>query len=159
VNRPRALRDLYEGFNVQFWDGRLPHAQRVLTVGGDPFMRGISLRRVGVGPFGSHGLRCKGARGFVTGLFRPPGAHWPAEIRILSSLGDRERRVLLHEMSHAAAWFGGFPDEKHGPRFVAELERLATLGETWAAEDAARYRAEAARAERKAGESARIGTE
>lgn len=140
--RQRALRALYEDFNVQLWDGRLPHAQRQLIIGGDPFERGISVRRVGVDPFrGTQGLRCRG-KGFTAGLFRRPTEAWPAEIRIVSPLGAGERRVLLHEMCHAAVWGAGICDEPaHGPRFIDELERLATLGEAWATEDAARYRA------------------
>jgi hypothetical protein len=71
---------------------------------------------------------------------RDTASYWPAEIRVLSPLGDGERQTLLHEMSHAALWFAGFHAERHGPRFVAELERLHGLGEAWALEQAARYR-------------------
>jgi hypothetical protein len=143
VRRQRALRDLYADFNAQFWDGRLPHAQRVLTFGGDPFKRGISVRRVGIDPTRgtTRGLRCKGAHGFVSGIFRAPTGAWPAEIRVLSPLGVTYGRItLLHEMAHAAVWFARGSDERHGPSFVAELERLAALGETWATEQAERYR-------------------
>ncbi len=142
VRRQRALRDLYEDFRAQFWDGHLPHAQRQLTLGGDPFERGISVRRVGIDPFrGTRGLHCQGAGDFVRGIFRAPNAAWPAEIRVLSPLGAKyERITLLHEMCHAAVWFAGGHDDRHGPYFVAELERLSALGETWPTEQAERYR-------------------
>jgi len=52
------------------------------------------------------------------------------------------REVLLHEMCHAAVSrnapkpSNGNP---HGPEFVAELRRLAALGEAWAGEEAQYY--------------------
>ena len=68
-------------------------------------------------------------------------SYWPAVIQIMSPQApDAERRVMLHEMIHCGLWFAGFTNERHGPRFVAELERLAAQGETWAAEKAEFYR-------------------
>jgi hypothetical protein len=65
----------------------------------------------------------------------------PAEIRILAPLeADKERAVLLHEMIHCGLWFAGFTSERHGARFVAELERLAAEGEPWATLEAEHYR-------------------
>ena len=46
------------------------------------------------------------------------------------------RRTLIHEMCHH-----GCPG--HGKTFIAELDRLATLGEEWAAEEAEEYRKKA----------------
>jgi len=43
-------------------------------------------------------------------------------------------------MIHAQLHFAGFPTERHGPRFVAELDRLIALGEAWAVRQADRYR-------------------
>jgi hypothetical protein len=71
MRRARALRDLYEDFNVQFWNGRLPHAQRELTFGRDAHAIGINVRRVGSGAE-TTGLRCRAEHGFIMGLFRPP---------------------------------------------------------------------------------------
>ena len=60
-------------------------------------------------------------------------------ILVVSFLPDdaAERQVLLHEMVHCSLHFAGFVDEHHGPHFIAELERLASLGEAWALEEAA----------------------
>ena len=44
-------------------------------------------------------------------------------------------------MVHCALWFGGMQDEWHGPRFVAELDRLLGEGEEWAREEAEYFRA------------------
>ncbi len=50
------------------------------------------------------------------------------------------RRVLLHEMAHCSVWIAGVRDDgEHGPRFVAELKRLAARGEAWALDQATRY--------------------
>jgi hypothetical protein len=60
---------------------------------------------------------------------------------------EEERRVLLHEMVHFAVYLGGGRergDTAHAAPFLAELERLAALGESWAAEQAARYASEPA---------------
>jgi len=144
--RYRPLRDLYAECNVRFWEGRLPAPERAPAFGGDVLAR-ISVRRVGAVSVPMtrevRGLRADGGVSCF-GTFRPPtGKIWPARIRVLSPLADEgERAVLLHEMCHAAVWFSGFHDEKHGPRFIAELERLAAMGEAWAVEDAARYKRE-----------------
>ena len=57
-------------------------------------------------------------------------------IRVSSALAaEDERRVLLHEMCHAAT-----PgDDGHGHQWRKEMRRLAEHGETWAAEEAAAY--------------------
>lgn len=59
---------------------------------------------------------------------------------------DREqvREVLLHEMCHAAVFQalppGGQKDiEPHGKEFIAELRRIAALGEEWADRQARDY--------------------
>jgi hypothetical protein len=69
------------------------------------------------------------------------------EIRISGALRLRpvlERRVLLHEMCHAAtedeALQGG---GEHGPEWRAEMYRLAREhGESWAEKDAQRFERE-----------------
>jgi hypothetical protein len=58
--------------------------------------------------------------------------HADREIRIQPRLWPwQTRRVLLHEMAHAAT-----PGAGHGPAWQAEMRRLAALGETWAALEA-----------------------
>lgn len=141
ADRRRPLREVYDELNAQFFGGRLPHPLRELVIGGPVETRGILVRRVGARD-GMRGLRFRAGQkqGHCSGIFCPPGRFWPAAIRVLSPLGgEYERRVLLHEMSHAAVWFAGFRQEAHGPRFVAELTRLADLGEAWALEAAGRY--------------------
>jgi hypothetical protein len=139
------LRDLYEELNSRFWDGRLPSPQRTLLIGGPVETRGISVRRVpcwSSSPWQSarKGLKSSGSC-YAVGIFRPPGEFWPATIRIMSPQApEEERRVLLHEMIHCGLWFAGFTHERHGPRFVVELERLAAHGETWAVGKAEHYR-------------------
>jgi SprT-like family len=101
-------------------------------------LRAVVVRRVGLRD-GMDGLRVRRQPGCL-GRFSPPGQFYPARIQVLSPLGaEGERRVLLHEMIHCAIYFDGFKGERHGPRFVAEIERLAALGETWAAGEATRY--------------------
>jgi predicted metal-dependent hydrolase len=57
-------------------------------------------------------------------------------IRVSDALpAELERRVLLHEMCHAATPGGG-----HGRRWRAAMQRLAEQGETWATEEASLYR-------------------
>lgn len=48
--------------------------------------------------------------------------------------GDSLRRLLLHEMCHAAARYGG-----HGKTFLRQLERLEAAGELWAREEIEGY--------------------
>jgi hypothetical protein len=56
-------------------------------------------------------------------------------IRVSNALFSKEeRRVLLHEMCHAAT-----PGAGHGQAWCNEMRRLAKEGETWAAEEAADY--------------------
>ena len=61
-----------------------------------------------------------------------------------SALGDEGvREVLLHEMCHAAVCRNAPTPPKgdpHGQEFVAELSRLAALGEAWAGEEVQYYR-------------------
>jgi hypothetical protein len=141
---PHTLPDLYAELNTRFWGGGLPPTLRTPTIFRDP-PRYVMLRRVScflASPWRStrKGLAtCDGQH--AVGIFRPPGQHWPAQIRIASPLmPDEEREVLLHEMIHCGLWFAGFPKEQHGPRFVSELERLAGAGEAWAKAAADQYR-------------------
>ena len=137
----RTLREIYTDLNALFWGGRLPLPQREPILGGAIEARGILVRRVGCRWDGTtKGLRVRGKAGFCTGLFIPPGKYSPAEIRVLAVGGEQERRTLLHEMAHVALYFGGIKEEGHGPRFVAELEKLAEHGEEWAIEQVEYYR-------------------
>jgi len=144
---PHRLTDLYAELNERFWSGQLPPILRSPTIFASP-PRYVMLRRVscGVVSYRSPWLPVrKGLRGcggsYARGTFRPPGQHWPAQIRIVSPLpADEERAVLLHEMIHCGLWFAGFTSEQHGPRFVAELERLATMGEAWTTDEGTYYR-------------------
>ena len=140
----RPLREVYAELNVSHFNGRLPEAGKGEEIFyGDltpPERRRVMVRRVGVHRlFGTRGLR-DGRGGHCDGLFFTPRGLRGARILVLALGGEPERRTLLHEMAHAAVWFAGHRGERHGPRFVAELERLATLGEAWAAESAAHYR-------------------
>jgi hypothetical protein len=52
------------------------------------------------------------------------------------------REVLLHEMCHAAVSrsTGAGPNgNQHGKEFIAELRRLAAVGEAWAGDEAEYY--------------------
>jgi hypothetical protein len=148
--RYRPLRDVYEELSGRYWPGALPAPLRELTIYGDgtaPRDRGVLLRRVGCRWDGSvTGLRAHGKRGHALGTFTPAAGYWPNQIHVLSPLGpDVERSILLHEMAHLAVWRAGRDTREHGGHgaaFVAELERLAALGEAWAAEEAERYRRE-----------------
>jgi hypothetical protein len=147
---PYRLPDLYAELNGRFWSGQLPPAlslpQAVAgPIGAQP--RFVLLRRVSCrlpararrGLRGYTGSRAFGLR--AVGTFRPPWLTGPARILIAAPLGaDRERQALLHEMIHCGLWFAGFPTEAHGPRFVAELDRLARAGEPWARDAAAESR-------------------
>jgi hypothetical protein len=148
--RYRPLRELYDEANARFWNGALPAPLRALIFYGDrtpPRERGVMLRRVGCRWDGSvSGLRANGKRCGAVGTFSRAAGFAPSFIRTLSPLGDEmERRVLLHEMAHFAAWRAGDDAREHGGHaaaFIAELERLASLGEVWATEEAERYRRE-----------------
>jgi hypothetical protein len=148
--RYRSLRELYDELNAKFWNGALPGPLRELTFYGNgtaPRDRGVWLRRVGARWDGSvHGLRSNGKRGHALGVFRPAGGFRPNQIHVLSPLGaEGERAVLAHEMCHFVVWRAGHDSRDHGGHgapFIAELERLAAMGESWAAEEAERYRRE-----------------
>jgi hypothetical protein len=133
----RPLHALYDHFNVTFWEGRLPRAIPVMLFGGPVEERGMFVRRGGA----RDGQGLLSGDSYCVGLFRPAGKFTPPRILVLSPLGaEMERRVLLHEMAHAAVWIaGGCWEPQHGPRFRAELERLAGRGEGWATEEARRY--------------------
>jgi hypothetical protein len=140
----RSLQALYDELNAAFWAGRLPPPQPPgpILYGGPTDTRGVHLRRVGVRLFAG-GLRYRhgGRQGRARGLFHPPGKFSPPMIRVLSQLPTEvEREVLLHEMAHLATWCAGHRDAGHGAPFIAELERLAALGEVWVQEQVARYR-------------------
>jgi len=147
TKRP-PLRELYHELNVELFDGRLPAVQLEPTFYGNQILlteRKIVVRRVGL-RMGALGLRS--SQGYCLGAFRPAQGVFPPEIRVASRLGaDSERRVLLHEMAHCSVWLAGFHDEGHGAHFIAELHRLAALGEAWATEQAAHYLAREGRAE------------
>jgi hypothetical protein len=145
TKRP-SLAALYTALNAQFWDGQLPPAMpRGVFVYDARTHRGVVVLRrgvrVGVAGLCSGFLRAGSGPYGALGVFRPPRGFRPAHLTVMSPLSRaEERQVLLHEMVHCGLYFAGFPNELHGDRFVAELERLAARGETWATADAARYR-------------------
>jgi hypothetical protein len=142
------LAALYTQLNEHFWEGQLPPPTPPGVYGGDT-RRGVVVRRVGIrrrlaALYGTRGLRVRGipADAFCYGRFSAPSRFYPARIQVVSPLSqDDERQALLHEMVHCRLFFAGFTTEPHGARFVAELERLAAMGEAWALEQAADYRA------------------
>jgi hypothetical protein len=124
----QPLRRLYAELNRRFFDGHLPTYRVRRAPFADPWMD--AFRR------GSGGRR-----------LRQPRRRWADRlgdcdsaaqcIRVSDSLSaDEERRVLLHEMCHAAT-----PGDDHGPRWCQMMRRLAEQGETWAAEEADEYEA------------------
>jgi hypothetical protein len=143
-----SLRVLYDELNRAFWDGALPAPLSGLVFYGDGRAlrdRGVLLRRVRL-RWGVSGLRASGKRGHALGVFVPAAEFSPSSIRVLSPIGtEGERRVLLHEMAHLAVWRAGHDSREHdghGALFIAELERLAAMGQTWATDEAERYRRE-----------------
>jgi hypothetical protein len=133
VSRPktrrRPLAALYAELNRTFFAGRLPR---------------VRVRRVrDWRESGRSRPRNSRARltAYVEALAREPlGTTWfrgaePVEILVESSSSGLERETLLHEMIHVALG----PAEAHGRRFVAELRRLAGLGESWASRAADLY--------------------
>ncbi len=140
-----SLRHLYIVLNERFWGGQLPpplRSNKRMNIPIADLPQFVMLRRVGVSLWGSiPRLHRSQPDGFCGGVFIPPGESWPAQIRVLSPLGaEQERRTLLHEMVHCGLRFAGVTEEGHGPRFIAELERLVAQGEDWALEQAAYYR-------------------
>jgi SprT-like family len=58
------------------------------------------------------------------------------------------REILLHEMCHAEVCrktSAPLSGDRHGPAFVAELDRLAVIGESWAIEQSEYFRTVPAR--------------
>lgn len=129
------LRPLFQEFNTQFFGGELPaYEVRVdLLIDGKIIIRlrngkGRQLPPRGNDPYGlclSEDLLI-----FI-------------DSRCSSLEDDCVREVLLHEMCHAAVSRNAPapPDgDPHGQEFIAELHKLAALGEAWAAEEAQYYR-------------------
>jgi hypothetical protein len=129
----RPLWKLYDDLNRAFFDGRLPKTIRPGWIG-RLAAKEIVVVRVGIN-WRTRGLRCGGRYG--VGRYSPPGEIHPARIEVIAGLRPEwERRVLLHEMIHADLYVRGEHDRSedgHGPKFRAELQRLAELGEAWAA--------------------------
>lgn len=80
-------------------------------------------------------------------------------IDIATGLEERLRRIVLHEMCHAAVHriegIGRIRkhrkrDPPHGPKWRAQMERLVSLGETWADQEIAFYVVREAAKEREA---------
>jgi hypothetical protein len=94
------------------------------------------VRRIGMRLDSAGGFRAMPVKGQqrCIGRFLPPSTYRPAHIDVLSRLAaEEERRILLHEMVHCHLHFAGLrEDQPHGALFVAELERLASMGEGWA---------------------------
>lgn len=106
--RRRPLGEMFAELNESHFGGRLP---------------AYACRRVGprIGRFGE----LRNRRWGTCDLRR-------RRILVLGMLPhEHERRVLLHEMCHAAVALDG--ELGHGPRFRAEMARLSREhGETWA---------------------------
>ena len=137
TRRPPLTR-LFAELNRRYFDGQLPRYRVIRVDFGDPLMDLVRRER-------RNRKRC-GPRPW-------PRQTWADDdvvlwwqlgecdaatrcIRIDESLSaEAERRVLLHEMCHAAT-----PGADHGPAFQRELTRLATYGEAWAAEEAIRWK-------------------
>jgi len=147
--KPRSLRELLHRVQHAVLGGRLPSllstVKKTYGFGLPEAARGVVVRRV---PFTKvvTGLRSAGAS--CSGRFSAPGKWWPARISVVNSPDSHERQVLLHEMIHCYLSFIGVRAPGHGAHFVAELERLASLGEGWAAREADRYRLDGKRSRR-----------
>jgi hypothetical protein len=96
---PERAAAVFDAFNCRFWRGRLPRVPIVL----------LAEREGPLAVAEAGWLRL----GFAT----------PDAIYLAASAYEPER-ILLHEMAHLAV-----PDEPgHGPRFRAELQRIAQVG-------------------------------
>jgi hypothetical protein len=125
--RRRPLRGLYQTLNRDYFENRLP-AYRVVRHSFEAPRRTTRFYAGEVVPVARlHPDLCALNMGLCDSATRT--------IYIWDQLDpDGERRVLLHEMCHVAARRGG-----HGPAFLAQLQRLAERGETWAATQHQRY--------------------
>jgi hypothetical protein len=129
------LQPLFQEFNRRFFDGMLPaYEVRVdLLIDGKTIIRLPSGGHWQLPNFGNdlHGL-CLANEHLII-----------IDSRCSSLEDEWTREVLLHEMCHAAvhrtapAVAGG---DSHGQEFVAELRRLAALGEAWAGQEEMYYR-------------------
>ena len=125
----RRLSEVFSALNWRYFDGQLPHYRVRRARLADPDMDEMrrELRRL-------RGQRPWRPRRRWADLLGD--CHVAARcIRVSDALSSEdERRVLLHEMCHAAT-----PGDGHGRHWCREMRRLAKLGEVWAAEEAADY--------------------
>jgi hypothetical protein len=135
--RSMALAALYAELNAKFWDGQLPptihpevqapglmavQVSQIYWANLDLLLRDCSR------PLGDQGGPSRGA-------FIDRGLWAPSAIYVISGLlPEEEREVLLHEMCHCAVSQHGTEALAHGPRFLAQLERIR---EPWAQDQCA----------------------
>lgn len=128
------LRPRFQEFNRQFFGGELPaYEVRVeLLIDGKTIIRLRSGKYRQLPPLGND----------LSGLCLAEDQLIFIDSRCSALEDEGVREVLLHEMCHAAVCRNAPapPDgDPHGQEFLAELRRLAALGEAWAGEEAQYY--------------------
>jgi hypothetical protein len=129
------LRPLFQEFNTQFFGGDLPaYEVRVeLLIDGKTIIRLRNGKHRQLPPLGND----------LYGLCLAEDQLIFIDSRCSALDDEGVREILLHEMCHAALGRNAPapPDcDPHGQVFIAELLRLAALGEAWAGEEAQYYR-------------------
>jgi hypothetical protein len=128
------LRLLFREFNAQFFAGELPAYEIRIEL----LIAGLTIIKLRNGTY----RQLPGSGNCLHGLCLPDEQLIFINSECSKMEDDAVREVLLHEMCHAAVYrsspapLRGHP---HGQDFVAELSRLAALGEVWAAEHAEYY--------------------
>ena len=129
------LRPAFQEFNRQFFGGELP----AYEVRVEFLIDGKAIIQLGNGNYRQ--LPPLGNDLYGLCLTEDQLIFIDSRCSALEDEGVRE--VLLHEMCHAAVFRnapGPSNSDPHGREFVAELLRLAALGEAWADEQAQYYR-------------------
>jgi SprT-like family len=129
------LRPLFQEFNTQFFGGELPtYEVRVeLLINGKTIIRLRNGKYRQLPPLGND----------LYGLCLAEDRLIFIDSRCSALEDEGVREVLLHEMCHAAVCRNApapRDGDPHGQGFIAELLRLAALGEAWAGEEAQYYR-------------------
>lgn len=129
------LRPLFQKFNRQFFAGELPaYEVRVQLL-----IEGKAIIRLRNGKY----RQLPAVGNDLYGLCLAEELIILIDSRCSTLEDEGVREVLLHEMCHAAVCRNASAPPKgdpHGQEFVAELTRLAALGEAWAGEEAQYYR-------------------